>query len=69
MPTALSLLLIAVGGILAFAVSFSVSGVDIRTVGGILIGVGIIGLIFSLLYLASIPPFAHRGPPDHLDEY
>ncbi len=66
MSTATSLILIAVGAILAFAVTFSVAGVDIRAIGGILIGVGVLGLIFSLLYMASIPPFAHHDH-DHLD--
>jgi hypothetical protein len=44
--------LIAVGAILTFAVNASVSGVDIATVGVILMIIGVIGLLISLLYLA-----------------
>lgn len=46
-----SLVLIAVGAILKFAVTGSVSGIDIQTVGVILMIVGVIGLVLSLLYM------------------
>ena len=46
-----SLFLIAVGAILAFAVNASVSGVDVETVGLILMVVGVVGLLISLLWL------------------
>jgi hypothetical protein len=45
-----SLLLIAVGAILKYAVTADVSGLDIQTVGVILMLVGILGLILSLFY-------------------
>lgn len=48
-----SLLLIAVGAILKFAVHASVSGLSLGTIGLILMIVGIIGLILSFLWLAS----------------
>jgi hypothetical protein len=60
-----SLLLIAAGAILAWAVDYEVSGVDLQTIGGILVVVGIIGLIFSLLFLASFAPFGARETVDH----
>ncbi|HVF78752.1 MAG TPA: DUF6458 family protein [Solirubrobacteraceae bacterium] len=47
-----SIFLIAVGAILKFAVTTSVSGIELATVGVILIVVGIIGLLFSLLILS-----------------
>ncbi|HEU4977733.1 MAG TPA: DUF6458 family protein [Solirubrobacteraceae bacterium] len=47
-----SIFLIAVGAILRFAVSASTSGVNIHTIGVILMIVGGIGLLISLLYLA-----------------
>ncbi len=47
-----SLFLIAVGAILTFAVNATVSGIDIATVGIILMIIGVIGLLVSLLYLA-----------------
>jgi heme/copper-type cytochrome/quinol oxidase subunit 2 len=45
-----SILLIAVGAILKYAVTAHVSGIDLQTVGVILMLVGILGLILSLLY-------------------
>ncbi|MEP7214636.1 MAG: DUF6458 family protein [Anaerolineaceae bacterium] len=57
-----SLLLIAVGAILAWAVSYTVVGIDLRVVGGILVVVGTIGLLFTLLFWASFAPFADRAP-------
>jgi hypothetical protein len=47
-----SLFLIAVGAILAFAVKADVSGIEISTVGIILMIVGVVGLVISLFYLA-----------------
>jgi hypothetical protein len=62
MTTATSLILIAVGAILAFAVSYEVVGMNIQTVGAILIVVGGIGLAFALLTLAGYAPWgAGRG--------
>ena len=48
-----SLFLIAVGAILTFAINATVSGIDIATVGIILMIVGILGLVISL-YLMSV---------------
>jgi Na+/melibiose symporter-like transporter len=45
-----SLLLIAVGAILKFAVTATVSGVDVQTVGLVLMVVGAIGLVLSLFW-------------------
>ena len=45
-----SIFLIALGAILRFAVTATVSGISIATVGTILLVVGIIGLLISLLY-------------------
>ncbi len=46
-----SILLIAVGAILKFAVTATVSGIELATVGTILIVVGIVGLLISLIFL------------------
>jgi beta-lactamase regulating signal transducer with metallopeptidase domain len=46
-----SILLIAVGAILKYAVNADVEGVEIDTVGTILLIIGIIGLVISLLYM------------------
>ena len=48
-----SLLLIAVGAILYFAVNADISGLEISTIGLILMVVGIIGLVISLFFLSS----------------
>ena len=70
MTTATSLILIAVGAILAFAVSFQVAGIDIQTIGVILIVVGGLGLAVSLLTLAGYAPWgSSRGgtaPPPNV---
>lgn len=46
-----SIFLIALGAILAFAVTTEVSGIEISTVGVILMVVGVIGLLLSLMIL------------------
>jgi sulfite exporter TauE/SafE len=46
-----SILLIAIGAILRFAVSVSTSGFSIHTVGVILMVVGVVGLLVSLLLM------------------
>jgi Domain of unknown function (DUF6458) len=48
-----SLFLIAVGAILYFAVDASVSGLEITTVGIILMVVGVVGLLISLFFLSQ----------------
>ena len=45
-----NLALIAVGAVLAFATHFTLSGVDLRTVGWILMAVGVIGLVLTFAY-------------------
>lgn len=60
-----SLFLIAIGAILRYAITASVSGIDLQTVGLILMLVGIIGLVLSIVYMivATRPP-APRDPYD-----
>lgn len=48
-----SLLLIALGAILYWAVSVEAEGIDINMVGLILLVVGIVGLILTLIMTAS----------------
>ena len=58
-----SIFLLALGAILAFAVEFDVAGLDINTVGLILMAAGIIGLLISMLYLSrsrTAAPVAHE---------
>ena len=62
-----SIVLIAAGAILKFAVTATVSGLSLATVGVILMIVGAIGLLVSLLLVSSLrrrevvaPPVAER---------
>ena len=61
MTTATSLVLIAVGAILAFAVSTQVAGINIQTVGLILMVVGGIGLAIAVATLAGYAPWGASG--------
>lgn len=54
MGIGVSVFLLAVGAVLALAVEAEVSGLDIQTVGVILMIVGGIGLLFSLLWVGSL---------------
>jgi Domain of unknown function (DUF6458) len=56
MPLGTSIFLIAVGAILRYAVTASVSGISIHTVGLILMIVGAVGLVISLIYMVSARP-------------
>jgi len=47
-----SLLLIAIGAVLRFAVTVSTSGINVHTVGVILMIVGAVGFIISLFWMA-----------------
>lgn len=53
MGIGVSLLLIAVGAVLAFAVNATVSGLEIHTVGWILLAVGAFGALLSLIFWSS----------------
>ena len=53
MGLGVSIFLVAVGAILAFAVSADVSGLDINTIGWILMIVGIVGFLISLVFWSS----------------
>jgi Domain of unknown function (DUF6458) len=48
-----SLILIAVGAVLAFAVHVTTSGFNVNTVGYILLAVGAFGALLSLVYWSS----------------
>jgi len=53
MGVGVSLILVAAGAILTWAVNATVSGVDINTIGVILMVVGAIGLVLSLMFWSS----------------
>ena len=53
MGISLSILLIAIGAILTWAVSAEVTGVDITAMGVILMLVGLLGFVASLVFWSS----------------
>ena len=53
MGIGVSIFLIAVGAILAFAVDADVSGLEITTIGWIVLAVGVLGLILSMIFWSS----------------
>jgi hypothetical protein len=53
MGIGVSLLLIAVGAILIWAVDVTVSGIELTTVGWILLIVGAIGALLSMIFWSS----------------
>lgn len=53
MGIGVSLILIAVGAVLAFAVHVTTSGFNVNTVGYILLVVGAIGALISLIFWSS----------------
>ena len=73
MGLGVSLLLVAAGAILAFAVNAEVSGVDVQAVGWILLIVGIVGGVISMIFWSSWAgpgywsrrrgPYADEAPP------
>ena len=57
-----SIFLIAIGAILYFAVNADISGLELSTVGLILMIVGILGLVISL-YMMSMATRRRGAPP------
>jgi Domain of unknown function (DUF6458) len=53
MGLGVGIFLAAVGAVLAFAVTDNVNGVNIHTIGWILLIVGIIGIILSMIFWSS----------------
>ena len=53
MGIGVSLILIAVGAVLAFAVDVSTSGFNLNTIGYILIIVGAIGVLISMMFWST----------------
>ena len=65
-----SLLSVAAGAILIWAVSWTTSGVNIHTVGWILLVVGIVGAVLSMIFWSSWagPGSFGRRRTTHVDE-
>ncbi len=61
MGISVSLVLIAVGAVLTWAVTATTSGIDINTVGVILMIVGAAGLVLSMIFWSSWGGFGGRN--------
>lgn len=64
MGTAVSLLTIAAGAIMLWAVNTTASGFSIHTVGIILIVVGAVGLVLSIIFWSSWGGFSGNARRD-----
>lgn len=64
MGIGVSVFLIAIGAILAFATNLSISEFDLDTVGVILMIVGIVGLVVTMLFWSDFSPYRRRGGRD-----
>ncbi|MES9542789.1 DUF6458 family protein [Spirillospora sp. NPDC049024] len=58
-----SIALIIIGAILAYAVNYDISGIDIRLVGVILMIGGLIGLVVGIVRIMSARRAVTRRPP------
>jgi beta-lactamase regulating signal transducer with metallopeptidase domain len=71
MGLGVSILLIAAGAILAWAVNADVSGVNIQTIGYILLIVGIVGAVLSMIVWSTWAGpgyWSRRRGPGYVDE-
>jgi hypothetical protein len=64
MSIGFSLFLIAAGAILRYAVTWEPSGVNLETVGLILMIVGIVGLVISIAWMANAASRDRTGRGD-----
>jgi heme/copper-type cytochrome/quinol oxidase subunit 2 len=62
-----SLLLIAVGAVLRFAVSVSTSGFNLHTIGVILMIIGVVGLLLSILWMTIWADRRRRGQATYVE--
>ena len=70
MATGISLFFLAVGAILTFAVETTVQGIDLDTIGVILMVIGLLGMLFSLVLWDNWNPRPYRDEDlaiDHRD--
>ena len=65
-----SIVLVAIGAILAWGVTAEVSGIDIQVVGVILLVVGIAGFLLSMLFWSSWggPAYFGRARTTYVDD-
>ncbi len=63
-----SIFLLVIGAILTFAVGYRTSGVNLDTVGIVLMVIGGLGLILSLLFWSSFSPYRRRSTTAYPEE-
>jgi hypothetical protein len=68
MGLGVSIFLIAVGAILTWAVNSSVSGLELDTIGVILMIVGALGLVLSMIFWSSWGGFGGARRTTYVDE-
>ncbi len=56
-----AIVLLALGAILAFAIEFEAEGIDLNTVGIILMIVGAVGILLSMMFWSTWGGFGNRG--------
>jgi hypothetical protein len=67
MGIGVSVFLLAVGGVLAFAVSDRISGVDLTAVGWVLMGAGAIGIAVALIFANQRSRTVHTSVHERRD--
>jgi hypothetical protein len=65
MGIGVSVFLLAVGGIMAFAVADRLSGVDLTAVGYILMGAGALGLVIAMFFVSQRSNTSHHEVREH----
>lgn len=70
MGIGVSVFLLALGGVLAFAVSDGIGGVDLTVVGYVLMAAGAIGLVVALIFANQRAHTSHVSVQErrHIDE-
>jgi uncharacterized membrane protein YidH (DUF202 family) len=60
MRIGVGIFLMVLGAILAFAVETDVPGVNVNTLGVILLLVGLVALLYSLMFWSTVTPWGRR---------
>ncbi len=68
MGLGLGIFLLAVGAILAFAVEYSISGIEVTTIGYILMAAGVLALLLGLVMNTQRANTTHREVVDRHDD-
>ena len=68
MGIAVSLILIAFGAILTWAVNSEPEGLDLTVVGVVLMVVGLVGLLITLLFWSEWGPYARRRRTRYVED-